>query len=40
MENVTWWNNVFNLKEKGKTPAKSTADKKNPKRYLISIWVL
>ncbi len=29
MENATWWNKAFGLKEIGKKPAKHTADKKN-----------
>ena len=28
MENATWWNNAFDLKEIGKKPAKRAADKK------------
>ncbi len=28
LENATWWNNAFNLKEIGKKPTKRAADKK------------
>ena len=28
MENTTWWNNAFNLREMGRKPAKRAADKK------------
>ena len=39
IENGTWWNNAFNLREMGKKPATRAADK-NQKHYLISMRML